>query len=55
MVIAVLLIVALLKTAISTQEKFITVPESQVAAHLITQLRATCITPPKWSLSARTM
>jgi RND superfamily putative drug exporter len=39
MVIAVLLIVALLKTAISTQEKFITVPESQVAAHLITQLR----------------
>ena len=39
MVIAVLLIVALLKTAISTQEKFITVPESQVAAHLITHLR----------------
>ena len=39
MVIAVLLIVALLKTAISTQEKFITVPESQVAAQLITQLR----------------
>jgi hypothetical protein len=39
MVIALLLIVALLKTAISTQEKFTTVPESQVAAQLITQLR----------------
>jgi hypothetical protein len=38
-VIAVLLIAALLKTAISTQEKFTTVPESQVAAQLITQLR----------------
>ena len=37
--IAVLLIAALLKTAISTQEKFTTVPESQVAAQLITQLR----------------
>jgi uncharacterized membrane protein YdfJ with MMPL/SSD domain len=30
--IALLLIVALLKTAISTQEKFTSVPESQVAA-----------------------
>src|SRR4029453_6517867 len=39
MVIAVLLIAALLKTAISTQEKFTTVPESQVAAQLLTQLR----------------
>ena len=38
-VIAVLLIAALLKTAISTQEKFTTVPESQVAAQLITHLR----------------
>jgi uncharacterized membrane protein YdfJ with MMPL/SSD domain len=38
-VIAVLLIAALLKTAISTQEKFTTVPESQVAAQLLTQLR----------------
>src|SRR4030095_3194536 len=37
--IALLLIVALLKTAISTQEKFTTVPESQVAAQLITELR----------------
>jgi uncharacterized membrane protein YdfJ with MMPL/SSD domain len=37
--IALLLIAALLKTAISTQEKFTTVPESQVAAQLITQLR----------------
>jgi len=37
--IAVLLIATLLKTAISTQEKFTTVPESQVAAQLITQLR----------------
>src|SRR4029450_8344276 len=37
--IAVLLIAALLKSAISTQEKFTTVPESQVAAQLITHLR----------------
>src|SRR4029434_4741978 len=37
--IALLLIAALLKTAISTQEKFTTVPESQVAAQLITELR----------------
>src|SRR4030095_5779247 len=37
--IALLLIAALLKTAISTQKKFTPVPESQVAAQLITELR----------------
>jgi RND superfamily putative drug exporter len=37
--IAVLLIATLLTTAISTQEKFTTVPESQVAAQLLTHLR----------------
>src|SRR5438132_14036802 len=37
--IALLLIAVLLKTAITTQEKFTNVPESQVAAQLIAQLR----------------